>query len=116
MNHKKYKKFKKMKEKLWAGASGGLLAGMMLVSANTAFAQVPLNHRMTEQYTQDIRISGKTSAMHTMRRWNSVSRINSLASQLGITSDEIKAEIKSGKTIKQILLEKGFDTSQLGTF
>jgi transcriptional antiterminator len=96
MSRKKNKKFKKMREKLWAGASGSILAGMMIVGANTAYADMYVPKQYEQTYS-------KTSGMHTIRRWNSTTKVNSLASQLGLNRNQVRRELKSGKTIKQIL-------------
>jgi hypothetical protein len=108
MNYKKNRKFKKISEKIWYGASKGILAGIMIVGANTTFAQATTDY--TPQYAQS---EGKSGGMHMMRQFNSFPKVNALAGQLGLDSNEIKQELKSGKTVKQILQEHGIAMNEI---
>jgi len=108
MKYKGNRRFKKMSEKMWYGASKGLLAGIMIFGANTTFAQVGADY--TPLYEYD---SGKVSGMHIMHRFNSLPKINALANQLGIDSNAIKEGLKSGKTLKQILQEYGITMDEI---
>jgi hypothetical protein len=111
MKHKKNRKFKRIKQRLWAGASGGLLAGMMLMSANTAYAVGVSQDNTTSQYEQ---VSVKTNKrMHMMRRWNSVPKVSALANQLGLDGEEVRQDLRSGKTIKQILQDHEIDVDEV---
>jgi hypothetical protein len=102
------KRYKKMKSTLLSGASTGIVAGMLLVgTANTAFAETDYK---VPAYSQNATVSG----MHMMHRWNSKTKINSLASHLGLDQSEIQSELKAGKTLKQILQEHGIVPGQLG--
>jgi hypothetical protein len=99
-------RYKRIKDRFIASAGGGLVAGMIFIgSANTVLAET-IN---TPSYS---RVS-TTTGMHVMRRWNSRQRINTLVNTLGLDQATIDEEIKSGKTIKQILVENGVDTSSL---
>lgn len=90
-----------------AGASSGIVAGMFLVGSNVAFADT--TNYSAPAYTQNTSANG----MHMMRRWNSKGKINTLATQLGLDPNEIRNELKSGKTLKQILQENGIVPGQL---
>ncbi len=99
-------RYKKIKDRFIASAGGGLVAGVLFMgTANIAFAEsvnVPSYTRVAS-----------TTGMHIMRRWNSRSRINSLAINLGLDPEVINNELKSGKSLKQILNDYGVDTSSL---
>lgn len=97
----KQNKYRRVKKTLIAGASSGIVAGMIImgVSGNTAFAQTQENS--PPAFTQDANIKG----MHMMRRWNSPAKAGSLAGSLGLDKAEISQELKAGKTMKQILQE-----------
>lgn len=114
MSKKKYNKYdkynynyKKIKNRLIPLAGGSIMAGIMLLGGSTVFAdtidsQVPA-------YTQKIIPAG----MHMMRRWNSSVKVGTLANALGLDSNQIKQELKSGKSLKQILLENGITPEEL---
>lgn len=99
------KKYNKLKKKIIAGAAGSALAGALIFGAGTAWA---------DSIDQSSNRPVKQSAMHVMRNWNSAGRIAGLARGIGIDPEEFRREMKSGKTPKQILLENGIDTSDLG--
>lgn len=102
----KKNRYKRIKDGFMVGAGGGLVAGMIFISsANTALAEV-VN---IPNYTK----SAATTGMHIMHRWNSKPKISALVSTLGLDQETVNAELKSGKTIKQILIENGLDTSVL---
>ena len=101
----KNKKYAKIKEKFLFGATSSIIAGVLFVGANTAFADVLEHVRPTK--------IERTSPMHLMRRWNSVPKINALATQLGLDVGQVREELKSGKTLKQILQENGVDIKEL---
>jgi hypothetical protein len=96
-----------MKKRLIPLASSSILAGMMILGGSTVYADT-IDSPVTA-YTQNSSPNG----MHMMRRWNSNVKIEALASNLGLNSDEIKQELKSGKTLKQILLENGIVPNEL---
>ncbi len=83
------------------------MAGMIFIgSANTVLAEgADLN---IPSYSESV-----PSGMHVMHKWNSKSRISALASNLGLDQSYIDEELKSGKTVKQILQESGVDTTKL---
>lgn len=106
MRNKKTR-YRRIKERFLVGASGGLMAGMIFIgSASTVLAEG--TDLRASSYSQSI-----TSDMHVMHKWKSKSRINALASNLGLDQDYIDQELKSGKTLKQILQENGVDTAKL---
>ena len=104
----KDKRYKRVKKAIIAGASSGIMAGMILMgTSNVAFAE-----------TADLNVPGYTQStsdtgMHMMRRWSSPKKMNTLAGTLGLTREEIRQELNSGKTMKQIMQEHGIDTTQL---
>lgn len=105
----KYKRYKKVKKVILAGASSGIVAGMLIMGVgNTALAAETADSA-APAYTQ----SSSYTGMHMMRRWNSVNRVNSLAVQLGLDPQFVKDELKSGKTIKQVLQEQGVALDEL---
>lgn len=97
---------KKMKRKILVGASGGLLAGVLLAGAGTAYAD-------TADYSLSATATAAPSGMHLTRRWNSDAKVGGLASSLGLDKREIQQELKEGKSLKQILQEHGIVLDQL---
>ena len=89
------------------GASSGIMAGMLLMGTSTAYADT--TNYDAPSYTQNAGNLG----MHMMHRWNGTSKVNALASNLGLDSQLITEELKSGKTLKQILQENGIVPGQL---
>lgn len=105
MKHNKYKRIKKA---IWAGASTGVVTGLIIMGvASPAITEA--SESAVTSYTQNTGIS----PMHTMRRWNSPSRATSLAVSLGLDPDMVSQEIKSGKHMKQILQENGIMPDQI---
>ena len=97
-----------MKKTLIAGASTGIVAGMILMGgAKTTFAET--TDTSTPSYTQQ----ENTKGMHMMHRWNSSTKASSLAAHLGLDPALVKQELKSGKKLKQILQENGIVPGQL---
>ncbi len=97
-----------MKKTLWAGASGGLVAGMIWVGgANTALAEA--TDAPIAAYSQ----SGTEKGMHMMHKWNSPRKAGALASDLGLDKAKIRRDMRNGKTAKQILQEHGFDPKEV---
>ena len=97
-----------MKKTLLTGASTGIVAGMLIMgTANTALAEN--SEYLMPAYTQDSPATG----MHIMHRWNSSAKINSLAASLGIDKIQINEELKSRKSLKQILQDNGIVPFQL---
>lgn len=111
MKGKKNNKYYRFKKTLIAGASSGIVAGLILMgSSNVAYAELNENSaQYTPVYNQDT--TGK--GMHMMHRWNSKPKINSLAAVLGLDENEVRNDLKSGKKLKQILQENGIEPSQL---
>ena len=101
----KYKRYAKIKKRILAGAASSALAGILLFGGSTAYAEA-LDVR-------EVVKTVKTSPMHTMHRWNSGTKASVLAVQLGLDKNFVKSELKSGKTLKQILQESGVDTTGL---
>jgi len=109
MKSKKYNRYKRIKESFIVGASGGLVAGMIFMgSANTALAE---GAETRTSYYQSL--GANSTGMHLMRKWNSRTKIEALASNLGLDQRLVSQELKSGKNLKQILLESGLDTTEL---
>lgn len=104
-----YEKFKKIRKNLLIGASSGLVAGVLFVSNASR-----VNAQVVDSYNPRTHQSSSVSGMHVMRRWNSKAKIGALASNLGLDPNIIQEEIKSGKTLKQVLQENGIDTNSLG--
>lgn len=107
MKNKKYEKYKNIRKNIIAGASGGIMAGMLIVGSSTAYAETA--DLSVPAYTQDAASTG----MHLMHRWNSPTKVNSLAVGLGLDPEKVKEELKSGKTLKQILQENGIVPAQI---
>lgn len=106
MKNKKLNKYKNIKNRFIAGAGGGLMAGMLFIgSANPLYAETVSYSRYPKQAT--------TTGMHMMRRWNSKSKTLGLVNTLGLDPELVQSELKSGKPLKQILLDNGLDTSAL---
>lgn len=104
MSNKK-NRYKRIKDKFIASAGGGLVAGMIFMgTANSALAE-------TVSFSNYPKSS--VTGMHVMRRWNSKPRINTLINTLGLDESFVKDELKSGKSIKQILVENGISTDSL---
>ena len=97
-----------MKKVLFAGASSGIVASMLLTGSSTVFADTVADYSVPA-YTQNTSPKG----MHMMHRWNGASKATSLANQLGLDPSLVKDELKSGKKLKQILQENGIVPEQL---
>lgn len=104
----KDKRYKRMKRAILAGASSGIVAGMIfMASTSTAFADtVDANVPSFIQNTSD-------SGVHMMRRWKSGKGVKSIAKSLGLSREKIKEELRSGKTMKQIMQENGIDPAEV---
>ncbi len=102
-------KYKRMKKALWAGASSGIVAGMILMgSGNTALAET--SDLSIPSYTEATGASG----VHMMRRLGGGGKkAGALAGTLGLDKEEVKKELFSGKTMKQILQEHGIVPGEL---
>lgn len=109
MKNNSYKnKYRRLKKVIWAGASTGVVTGLILMgTTNAALADTVDSSQPA--YSQETRVP----AMHMMRRWNSLSRASSLAVSLGLDPQAVTEELKSGKPLKQVLQENGVDSSQL---
>ncbi len=97
---------KKIKKRFLAGASSSILASMLLFSSGHVYAdtiEAPI-----PAYT-----SRQESGMHMMHRFNSVTKINSLALQLGLNPEDVRAELSRGKSVKELLLDKGITGTEL---
>jgi hypothetical protein len=105
MKNNKYKKIKKV---IWAGASSGVVTGMIIMGV-TSPAVVEAVESPVPAYAESV----KVPPMHMMRRWNSKSRALSLAENLGLNPDDVENELKSGKTLKQILQDNGIAPAEL---
>lgn len=98
----KEKRYKRVKKAIIAGASSGIVAGMILMgSGNTAYADT------TEVFVPAYTESTNPAGMHMMHKWNSLGRAGNIATGFGLDKDFVKSELKSGKTMKQILQENG---------
>ncbi|KND50330.1 MAG: hypothetical protein AB198_02005 [Parcubacteria bacterium C7867-003] len=104
----KDKRYKRIKNQIIAGASSGIMAGMLIIGgANTAYAEsVDYSVPAYSQNTSSV-------GMHAMRRWNSSTKISALTTSLGLDKDKVAEEIKSGKNLKQILQENGIVPEQI---
>ncbi len=109
MTKKKFsKRLGKMGKKFLVGASSSIVAGMLLVGT-TGHVFADTNDQTPAPYEQTAGGSG----MHMMHRWNSHTKAGNLAVQLGLDPQEVKAEIKSGKSVKQILQDHGIVPGQI---
>ncbi len=108
MKNNKYKKFKKA---IWAGASTGVVTGLILMgTTNAALADTVDNvNSSVPTFNKEI----KVSPMHMMGHWKSAKRAGNLATSLGLDPNEVKTELKSGKGLKQILQEHGIVPQEL---
>ena|SRR3989338_4947386 len=103
------KKLRKLGKRLLVGASSSIVAGLLIAgTASNVFADTT-DYSPSSTYEQN---AGETG-MHMMHRWNSDTKAGTLAVQLGLNKEKIKQEIKSGKTVKQILQEHGIVPGQL---
>ena len=109
MRDNKYKnEYKRLKKVIWAGASSGVVTGMIIMGvASPAIAEAV--ESPVPSYTQNTRVS----PMHMMRRWNSHSKALSLATNLGLNPLDVQNVLKSGKNLKQILQENGIEPAEL---
>ena len=107
----KIKKYGKFGKKMLVGASSGIIAGMFLMGVGTPYRTdaAEFAEYSAPAYSQNSGANG----MHTMRRWNSKAKINSLVNTLGLDQTKIQAELKAGKNLKQILAENGVETTEL---
>ncbi len=105
----KQKRYTRMKKRILMGASGAVIAGMMFMGTSTAWADTATADAPLHSQTPSTGAKG----MHLMRRWNSSGRAGNLAASLGLDENEVKAELKSGKPLKQILQEHGIVPDQL---
>lgn len=109
MKNKRDYRYKNMRRAIVASASGSIMAGMLFVGVGgTAYAETA-NDTFIPAYSQNT----STTGMHLMHKWNSPAKINSLASSLGLDPNTVKAELKAGKTFKQILQENGVVPAQI---
>ncbi|MES2213431.1 MAG: hypothetical protein V4473_01150 [Patescibacteria group bacterium] len=102
----KYKRYNKVKKRILLGASSGILAGMMWMGSGTAYAD-------TQDYSSPTEQVSAPTGMHLMHSWNSTAKVGKLATSLGLDRGMVKKELKSGKTLKQILQEHGIVPDQL---
>ena len=99
-----------MKKAVIASASSGIVAGLLLMGSASPVTADAADYSNVPTYTQ----SAITPGMHMMHRWNSPTKINALATSLGLDPVEVTAELKSGKNLKQILQENGIVPDQIG--
>lgn len=107
----KIKKYGKFGKKMLVGASSGIIAGMFLMGVGTP--SITEASEFAEYSAPAYSQNSGAYGMHTMRRWNSKSKINSLINTLGLDQNKINEELNSGKTLKQILSENGIETTEL---
>lgn len=103
MSDNEFTRYIKMKRAIVASAGGGLMAGMLIVGGN-AYAQTA-GAGLT---------SLSSSGMHLLHRWNSPTKIGSLANNLGLDATKVKRKIREGKGLKQILQDSGITPAELG--
>ncbi len=95
------KKYRKLKKAIISGASSAIATGIILMgSSNVALAETLDSH-----YSERSAPTG----MQMMHHWNS----NGIAGTLGLNKDEIKQELRSGKTMKQILQQNNIVPSEV---
>lgn len=98
------KRIKKMKKRFIAGASGGMLASMLFMGTPALYAET-VSGQFSVQTQSQVEVN---------HRWNSGKNATIFANQLGLSRSEMNRQLKSGKTIKQVLQEKGVDTTVVG--
>lgn len=104
------KKLRRIGKKLLVGASSSIVAGLLIVgTTGGVYADTIDSPSQDSSYEQ----SAGQAGMHMMHRWNSHTKAGGLAAQLGLDKEQIKQEIRSGKTMKQILQEHGIVPGQL---
>ena len=103
------KKLRKLGKKLLVGASSSIVAGLLIAGTATNVFADTTDYSPNTTYEQS---AGETG-MHMMHRWNSGAKAGGLAVQLGLDKQKIKQEIKSGKTLKQVLQDNGIVPGQL---
>ncbi|MSU45189.1 MAG: hypothetical protein EXS47_00975 [Candidatus Zambryskibacteria bacterium] len=105
------KQYGKFGKKMLVGASSGIITGMFLMGVGTSYVVevAEFSEYSASSYSQNTAENG----MHLMRRWNSKAKINSLTGSLGLDTKSVQTELKSGKTLKQVLQENGIETSNL---
>ncbi len=107
----KQKKLKRIGRKILVGASSSILAGMLLMgTAGNAYAETAAEQSITPVGFEQ---TAEKTGMHMMHRWNSDAKAGNLAVQLGLDRQKIKQEIKSGKTMKQVLQDHGIVPGQI---
>lgn len=93
-------------------ASGSAFATLLMVGAGTSFAQVaPSNSSATDQKHTP---KGAWHFNHNFKpNSNSDAGMTMLATKLGLNADQVKQELQSGKTFKQILADHGITQAQI---
>lgn len=93
-------------------ASGSAFATLLMVGAGTSFAQVPpTNSSATDQKHTP---KGAWHFNHNFKpNSNSDAGMTMLATKLGLNADQVKQELQSGKTFKQILTDHGITQDQI---
>ena len=110
-NMSKIKKYGKFGKKMLVGASSGIIAGMFLMGVSTPYITDAADFSLYSGSSYGQNTNG--SGMHMTRRWNSKSKINLLTNSFGLDREKVQAEIKAGKTLKQVLHENGIETTGL---
>ncbi len=87
------KRYKKIKKALISGASSAIAAGVIFMGSGSV--------ALAESRGIAFRDNLSPTGMQMMHEWNS----SSIADALGLNKDEIKKQLRSGKTMKQILQE-----------
>ena len=82
-------------------------ATVLLAAAGFWITTVASAHRVTP--ASDSRVV-RIAPMHDRRNGE---RLDAVSSLLGITSDELKTELRSGKSLAEIATEKGVDTQKV---
>ncbi len=104
----KEKRYKRIKDSIMVGAGTGIVAGMILMGTGSAALAEGVETGVPA-YSQNASNTG----MHIMHRWNSPTKVSSLASSLGLDREAVREGIKSGKTLKQVLQDNGIVPSQI---
>jgi hypothetical protein len=86
-------------------ATGSLVTSMLLASASPSFAQTFAGSAKTHTKT--------STSIHLKYAPGSGASLDAISADLGISAEEFREELRSGKSPRQILTEQGFSSAQI---